>query len=192
MRNYEILLVDDDDVLVLSAVGDSLRSEEYVVTIAQSGEEAFDILGRKKFDLVITDLMMGKIDGHLVLQKTKELYPETMVIILTGHASIDSAIQAVKLKADDYLLKPCENEELNFRVQRCIETIEKNRKLSFYENILPVCMYCKSIRDDTGTEHGKGTWMSMEKYLSRKAGVDLSHTFCPQCKHRAMKDLRGD
>ncbi len=191
MNNYEILLVDDDD-LVLSAIGDGLKLEGYALTTAQSGEEAFEILDRKRFDLVITDLVMDKIDGHLVLQKTKELYPETMVIILTGHASMESAIQAVKLKADDYLLKPCENGELNFRVQRCIDATEKNRKLSFYENILPVCMYCKSIRDDTGKEHGKGQWMSMEEYLSCKSGVDLSHTFCPQCKHRAIKDLFKD
>ncbi len=191
MKKYEILLVDDDDLL-LSAVGEELESEGYGVTTAQSGEEALAILDKRSFDVVLTDLVMGLIDGILVLKKSKELHPETMVIIFTGHGSIDSAIKAVQHKADDYLLKPCKNSELIFRVARCIATIEKNKRISFYEDILPVCVYCKNIRNDASTEPGNGKWLTMEEYLHGRIGVDISHTVCPQCQGQAEKDMLGD
>lgn len=65
-------------------------------------------------------------------------------------------------------------------------------ELKKLREILPVCMYCKNIRDDTGTELGKGEWLPIEEYLNAKDGTKASHTFCPQCRERAEKDMLGD
>ena len=74
-----------------------------------------------QYDLVITDLMMPGIDGFGVLKAVKDMAPLTSVIILTGYGDMRSAIDALRLGADDFLLKPCDIEELVFRIRRCLE-----------------------------------------------------------------------
>ena len=78
-------------------------------------------LEKTKFDLVITDLMMPGIDGFGVLKAVKKLAPQTSVIILTGYGDMRAAIDALRLGADDFTLKPCEVDELVFRIRRCLE-----------------------------------------------------------------------
>ena len=120
MRNKEILLVDDEEAILNSFRKDFVQ-ENYNVTMASSGEEAITNLQGKSFDLVVTDLVMPGVDGIGVLQKAKELDPEICVIILTGYGDMTSAIDALRLGADDYLLKPCVTDELLLRTRRCLE-----------------------------------------------------------------------
>ena len=127
MRDYIILLVDDDP-LILKGIGKDLEDKGYKVITAESGEKATKLIRDTTFDLVITDLTMEEIDGIQILKKTKELNPDTMVIILTGFGDLDSATDAIRLNADDYLLKPCEPEEISFRVSRCLEKLELKKK----------------------------------------------------------------
>ena len=150
MRKYKILLVDDD-LFILKAIGPALEDKGYQVSTAAAGEEAIEIMAEKAFDLVITDLIMGSIDGIDVLKKAKELNTEMMVMVLTGFGDMNSTIDALRLGADDYMLKPCELEEIYFRVSSCLEKLELKRKIKIYEDILPVCCVCKSIRDDTAS-----------------------------------------
>jgi len=119
----------DDDPFIRKGTGKYLEMEGFRVTTAESGEEAVSLLEKFPFDLVITDMVMGETDGIGVLKKSKEVSPETMNIILTGHGNMDSAIDAVRVGADDYLLKPCENEELLFRISSCLEKLELKRKI---------------------------------------------------------------
>ena len=188
MRKYSILLVDDDPIIT-AGTGSDLEEKGYDVTTADSGEKAIGLLSKSSFDLVITDLVMAPINGIGVLEKSKEINPEAMVIILTGFGDITSAIDALRLDADDYMLKPCEPEEMYFRVSRCLEKLELKRKIKIYEDILPVCCMCKKIRDDSGREHGTGQWMSMEKYMHDNAKVDITSTYCPECAKKAMEEL---
>ena len=104
-RNYNILLVDDDSHM-LEVIDEILLEENYQVTRATSGEAAIELLNTKDFDLVITDLNMGKANGIAVLKRAKELNHETMVIIMTGNTDVAFAIEALRFDADDYLLKP--------------------------------------------------------------------------------------
>jgi DNA-binding response OmpR family regulator len=188
LRKYSILLVDDDP-FILTGVGQNLESEGYQVTTAESGEIALELLQNSVFDLVISDLVMDKIDGIQVLKAAKDINPETMVIILTGYGDMTSAIDALRLDADDYMLKPCQPDEMNFRVAGCLEKLELSRKIKLYERILPVCCVCKKIRDDEGLEPGTGKWMSVDKYLWKKARLSISSTYCPHCADDAMKAL---
>ena len=135
-------------------------------------------------DLVITDLVMAKDNGIEVLTAAKELWPEIMGIVLTGFGDMTTAIEALRLGIDDYLLKPCSPEELELRVSRCFERLELNRKIKSYEKILPLCCVCKSIRDDAGREPGTGKWMVLEEYVWRKAGLAPSSTYCPECARK--------
>lgn len=200
MNNYSILLVDDEE-LIRKTIGMNLKEKGYEVTLAENGKTAIKMIRNsstdnrnmsdaeiqnptatpRPFDLIITDLGMKEVGGIEVLKTAKEINPDGMVMILTGYGSLTSAIEAIQFKADDYILKPCETEELHFRVIRCLERLEFQRKIRIYENVLPVCCVCKSIRDDSGKEHGTGDWMPMEFYVKNKANIDVSHTFCPKC-----------
>lgn len=191
MRKYDILLVDDDAV-ILNTIGPALENKGYQVTTADSGEKTIEIMTQKGFDLVITDLVMGPTDGINVLKKSKEIHPETMVIILTGFGDMTSAIDALRLDADDYILKPCEPEEMYLRVSHCLEKLELKRKVKIYEDILPVCCVCNKIRDDSGREPGTGQWMSIYKYMRDKAKVDITSTYCPECVSYGMGNIGTD
>jgi len=115
-----ILFVDDEEV-IRKSLARELRLEHFSVTTTASGGEAISALQDKHYDVVITDMMMPNIDGLGVLKTVKNLSPTTSVIILTGYGDMRSAIDALRLGADDFTLKPCEVEELVFRIRRCLE-----------------------------------------------------------------------
>lgn len=129
MRKKAILLVDDE-AIILNAISVDLRQEKYEVTKASSGEEALQLLKDKTFDAIVTDLSMPGVDGLGVLKAAKRINDLTCVIILTGYGNMTTAIDALRLGADDYLLKPCESEELIIRIERCLEKKELARQLS--------------------------------------------------------------
>jgi DNA-binding response OmpR family regulator len=188
MRGYEILLVDDDP-FILKTIGATLKNNKYQVTTAQTGEQALERIGQKDFDLVITDLVMGTVDGITVLKAAKQRNSETMVIILTGYGAMDSAIDALRLSADDYLLKPCEPEEITLKVGKSLDRLAMRRKIKVYEDLLAVCCICKKIRDDTGKEKGSGVWMTLEDYLYHRAGLKPTSTYCPDCAEKAKEEF---
>lgn len=135
MEKKAILLVDDE-AIILKSLGANLTAEGYRVTTAESGETAIAEMEQGRFDLVITDLVMEGIDGIHVLKQARKIAPALPVIILTGHGDMTSAIDALRLGADDYLLKPCDIHELVFRMGRCFEKQDlleqlkvQNRKL---------------------------------------------------------------
>ncbi len=119
-RSGKILLVEDDPHL-LNVTYEILDYENYQVTTATSGEAAINTLCENDFDLVITDLNLGQISGISVLKKAKELNPGTTVIIMTGNIDVAYAIEALRLNADDYLLKPFNLYDLLDRVSQCLK-----------------------------------------------------------------------
>jgi DNA-binding NtrC family response regulator len=188
MKDYKLLLVDDDP-FILEGIGEDLESNGYQVTRASSGESAVDLLESTPFDMVITDLVMDSTDGIQVLKKTKELNAETQVIILTGFGDMDSAIEALRSQADDFLLKPCESQEMLFRVRNCLEKQELTRKLNLYQKILPMCCVCKKIRDESGRHSGTGEWISIEQFIHEKANLDITSSYCPDCAQKTMDEF---
>ncbi|MCF8127428.1 MAG: response regulator [Deltaproteobacteria bacterium] len=180
MRKYSILLVDDDPIIT-AGTGSDLEEIGYEVTTADCGEQAIKLLNESSFDLVITDLVMAPINGMGVLKEAKKLNPETMVIVLTGFGDMTSAIDALRLDADDYMLKPCDPEEMYFRISRCLEKLELNRKIKIYEDMLPICSMCKKIRVDDGRGNGTGEWISMEKFIRDKAKLNIKSSYCSAC-----------
>jgi len=128
MPELKIMVVDDDYSSRLF-LQKTLEKENYQITLCNDGIEALEILDRQSFDLVITDLKMESIGGMELLEKIKSMDPEIAVIILTGYASIQTAIDALRLGASDYLIKPINIEELRIRVKKALERKELERKL---------------------------------------------------------------
>ncbi len=175
-----ILLVDDDPVTTAVTGGD-LEARGYDVTTADSGEAAIDILAESTFDLVITDLVMGSVGGLDVLKKAKEIRPQVMVILLTEYGDMDSVIEAIRTDADDYLVKPCDFEEMNLRIEKCFEKMRLRNRLHIYESILSVCPVCKKIRTESGMDSGSNRWVPMEKYICDRPGLNINSSYCPEC-----------
>jgi two-component system phosphate regulon sensor histidine kinase PhoR len=116
----DILLVDDEESvrLTLQAV---LRQEGYNVTAVGTGAEALKAIREHKFDLLFTDLRIDDIDGLTLLAAAQKRDPETISILLTGYASLESAVQALRHGAFNYLLKPCNIDEMKLTIARGLE-----------------------------------------------------------------------
>ncbi|MEW6443757.1 MAG: sigma-54 dependent transcriptional regulator [bacterium] len=119
-RHGRVLVVEDDPVGLKNLVR-ALKKEGYQVTAASGGRQALERIRPDRFDLILTDLVMGEVDGLEVLDHAKRASPETEVIILTGHATIPSSIHAMKRGAYDYLQKPFNLDELRCVVANALE-----------------------------------------------------------------------
>jgi len=126
-----ILLVDDDQI-ILDSLGGFLRLEGYDVTTATTIAQAVDCLRGGRYDLVITDVSMPGSDGFELLRYVKADFPQTVVIMVTGYGTIESAVEAIKLGAYDYLTKPIIDDDVRLAVRRALQQqqlIAENRKL---------------------------------------------------------------
>ncbi len=120
MDKKNILVVDDEEIVRYSLVN-ILSAHGYNVTGVSSAEDALKELYEHPFNLVLTDLLMEGMDGLELLENIKVISPRTMVIVITGYGSIKTAVTALRLGVYDYLLKPCDEEELILRVNRALE-----------------------------------------------------------------------
>ena len=130
-RHHHLLVIDDEEI-ALSNLSYVLQKEGYKVTSCLSGPAAISLLEKHDYDLVITDLKMERVDGMGVLAKTKELYPDTEVVMITGYATVDSAIEAMKAGAYHYIAKPYKLDEVRKVVREALEKTglkKENRKL---------------------------------------------------------------
>ena len=115
-----ILLVDDEKDFV-KTLSERLVIRDYDVTESYSGEDAIERIKHYLFDVVILDVLMPGTDGIEVLKEIKRIKPLTEVIMLTGHATVETAIEGMKLGAYDYLMKPCETEDLTSKINNAYE-----------------------------------------------------------------------
>src|ERR1039458_10067699 len=106
-----ILIVDDEEIVIKSCLG-ILAGDEFQVESVQDGREALKKIEENPYDVVILDIMMPNIDGLEVLRRVKETHPNVDVIMITGLSQVDTAVQAMKLGAFDYISKPFEPDEL--------------------------------------------------------------------------------
>lgn len=120
MREFEILFVDDDEA-ILEMVDRYLTGEGYKVITVDSGLEALEILKSKDIEIVFTDFKMPELSGIELLAAIKESRPETEVIIVTGHGTMESVIQAMKIGSYDYLQKPFKLSILKMIIDRIID-----------------------------------------------------------------------
>jgi len=115
-----ILIVDDEEIVIRSCLR-ILAGDEFQVESVQDGREALKKIEENPYDVVILDIMMPNIDGLEVLRRVKETHPNVDVIMITGLSQVDTAVQAMKLGAFDYISKPFEPDELKLVVYRALE-----------------------------------------------------------------------
>ncbi|MFQ5946027.1 MAG: sigma-54-dependent transcriptional regulator, partial [Anaerolineae bacterium] len=120
MGDVRILVVDDERGMreVLSSM---LKKEGYDVAVAEGGEVAIEAIRREAYDAVITDVRMPKVDGLQVLKALKDVSPNTVVIMITAFGSSETAVEAMKLGAYDYITKPFKYDEVTLNIKRALE-----------------------------------------------------------------------
>jgi two-component system response regulator PilR (NtrC family) len=145
MREPRVLVVDDEQSM-RELLGIMLRQCGYDVSLADGGEAAIAALKTEAFDLVITDLRMRKVDGLAVLRAAKDHAPRTVVLVVTAFASTETAVEAMKLGAYDYVTKPFKLDELKLTITNALE-----RKRLHEEN--------QALRRQLRQERGTGTFV---------------------------------
>ena len=125
---FKILVVDDEDI-VRKSIAKVLACEDYSIMMAESGFDALDKVEQERPDLVILDIKMEDLDGVEVLKKIKEKYPETVVVMVTGFASVTTAIESMKAGAYDYIQKPIKAQELRKIVANALETLRLKKEV---------------------------------------------------------------
>ncbi len=116
MENFNVLLVDDEPEFLETLVK-RLKKRGLNISTAKSGEEALTVIMGKGIDVAVLDVRMPGIDGIQTLREIKKLDPLMEVIMLTGHASVEVAIEGMELGAYDYLMKPADIDELFYKLQ---------------------------------------------------------------------------
>lgn len=135
------LLIVDDEKDFTDSLAERLTLRDFEVSKAYSGEEAVGLIGEYNYDVVILDVAMPGMDGVQTLREIKRVKPLTEVIMLTGHATVETAIEGMKLGAYDYLLKPTEVDDLVQKVQAAYarkadqeERIRKAKMMRYFES----------------------------------------------------------
>ncbi len=127
MNKPRILLVDDEERFRTN-LQKMLGAQGLMVSAKASGEEALEELKRQPYDVMVLDIRMPGMNGLATLAEIKKINPEVEVIILSGHASMDAAMEINKLGGYDYLMKPCPLEELLLKIEAAYEKKEEREK----------------------------------------------------------------
>ncbi|BCO08297.1 sigma-54-dependent Fis family transcriptional regulator [Desulfolithobacter dissulfuricans] len=131
MKSPAILIIDDDQAM-RELLRDSLAEESLAARLCGDSREAMELLGEQSFDLVITDLKMPHHNGLAILELARQKDPEAVVIMITGYGSVETAIEAIRKGAYDYIQKPFEPDDLLVVVRRALEhvaLVRENRRL---------------------------------------------------------------
>jgi CheY-like chemotaxis protein/glycine cleavage system H lipoate-binding protein len=170
-QNLSVLVVDDEQI-VLDSVKKHLRKENYTVHQSYSVQEALDLMKETRIDIILTDLMMPDIDGLEFMNLVKKDFPQLPMIMVTGYATINTALQATQLGAFDYIAKPFTKKELLGVLKRAAEIVHAAEKASKLTN-----KNGKPIKESTMRESssfktiGDHSWLMMQEDQTVLLGV---------------------
>jgi DNA-binding response OmpR family regulator len=186
--NLMTVLIVEDDPVSREILHGCLSRLLCTVLQANDGAEAWSIIQREPIRIVVSDWMMPHMDGlelcRHVRERTDGNY--TYFILLTARQGAENYREAMAAGVDDFLAKPLDPQELMNRMlvaKRIIKFATQVRQLKM---LLPICMYCKKIRNDNDY------WEKIEEYVHQNTGTDFSHGICPDCyKKVAVPEMKA-
>ena len=177
-----ILVAEDEGVsrLVLST---KLRELGHEVIEARDGTEAWTLFQGRRARIIITDWLMPGMDGgelcELVRARVDQHY--TYIIVLTSLSSKGSYLEAMDAGADDFLTKPVDMDELTARLRVAERVLALQTEVQLMQRLLPICMYCKKIREKDASWEDQSSWQELEAFVAEKTDVQFSHGICRDC-----------
>jgi DNA-binding response OmpR family regulator len=187
---FHILIAEDDDPLrdILAGI---LQTPQRFVQTSKDGTEALAALEKSRFDVVITDLKMAGADGLIILEQAKKLHPDAVVIIMTGYGSLDSAIQAIRGGAYDYIRKPFKIDEMEIVVHNACEKItlmrENKRLLQKLQETMEEMKKLRQTWDENMTTVFGSSLLPIEQNISE---MDLTLKMIPPDFDLRKQDMR--
>ena len=194
------ILIAEDHYVSRHLLERNLSNWGFSVVSAEDGEAAFKILDSDDAPpIAILDWMMPKVDGVEVCQRVRARKdrPYVYLLLLTAKSQKEEVAAGLEAGADDYVIKPFDPDELRARLKvgQRVVNLERTlaRKVADLElaladvrrlkELLPICMYCKSVRDD------QDYWHQIEEYIRNEVGTDFTHSVCPKCLAKAQKQI---
>lgn len=191
------ILVAEDDLASRRVLETTLQKWGYDVVSVSDGAEAWAILSSEGAPpLAILDWMMPELDGIELCRRVREVIQRpTYIILLTARGSKEDIVVGLQSGADDYITKPFDREELRARLQvgvrivmlqmelaeRVAQLQEALARVKQLQGLLPICSYCKKIRDD------QNYWIQVEQYIAAHSDAQFSHGICPECYRRYVQ-----
>jgi DNA-binding response OmpR family regulator len=177
----KVLVVDDDPVAQL-VIESALKSLGHEVTLAADGETAWARLGDHTLRVVVCDWQLPRLDGLSLCRRIREQREDYVCFLLVTQReasgrNLDAAFAA---GVDEFLTKPIDVQELRLRLHVAERILGFTTELRRLESFLPICGYCKKVRDD------QKYWQEIETYVAARAGTRFSHGICPDCYQRVM------
>lgn len=197
-KNRPRILIVDDIPANVQVLGELLAGD-HELYFALNGYDAIALAKAHRPDIILLDIMMPGIDGFEVCRRLRDdsQLAETPVIFVTALEHEADELKGLELGAVDYIIKPINSMLVRLRVRNQLElkrqrdvlrerTIELQKALERVkrlEGIIPICMYCKKIRDDGDS------WQQLEKYITEHSEAQFSHGICPECYGRAEEEF---
>jgi len=180
------ILVAEDDPVSVKILQITLEHYGHQVAVSASGGEAWETFDQEPVRVVVSDWMMPGMDGLELCQKIRGRAKTdyTYFILLTAiNTSRDNLRQAMDAGVDDFLKKPLDREAIMMRLRVAERILEFTTQIRQLKELLPICMYCKRIRDD------QDYWQQVESYIHTYTGSNFSHGICPECFSQQMRGL---
>jgi DNA-binding response OmpR family regulator len=171
------ILIAEDDAILRWVLEEKLAEWGHQASSAGDGKSAWERVSRERFDVVVSDWAMPSVDGVELCRRVRQLRQRayTYFILLTGRSGRENFLQGMEAGADDYLTKPFDEAELRVRLNTAQRILDMQKRLSRLEGLLPICSYCKRVRDE------RQYWEEVESYVAERSAAEFSHTICPHC-----------
>jgi two-component system, cell cycle response regulator len=184
----ERILIVEDDSFFREVFTDLLKEDGYGVEVAASGEEALELIASREYQLVVTDLVMRDVSGLDILSAVKRLDPAVDVIMVTGHANVETAIYALKNGATDYLVKPINHDEFRHIVAQCMEQrrlLDENQEL---KGLLHLFQVSQTIANCLELDR---IYQLLMDALGKEVGVGRGLGYFSDAGHLVLHEVKG-
>lgn len=186
-KSAKILVVEDDPNM-LSALGSVLQSQGYEVVTASNAEEAVALSAAQQFDLIVTDIRMGEVDGLQALEKARQVQPEVGALVVSGYASEEETLRAVQLNVGGYLKKPFKMRDFLDQVEQILErrrvdSLRSQEKAGYRKSLLNCYESLLQVIDMTGCMANQGSLFQLPDLAFRMAqSVGMAPELCAQIR----------
>ena len=177
------ILISEDNAASRHALKRTLEELGHRVFDTATGEDAWEFFQSAPVRVIVSDWKMPGMSGTELCAKVREYPGRSYVyfILLTAMTGEENYREAMKHGVDDFLPKPLDKTELAIRLEVCSRIVSFRNELNALKQIIPICSYCKSIRQDT--EY----WESVEEFLLKNLERDISHGICPDCYENVVE-----
>ncbi len=178
------ILIAEDDQISRKLLSTTLKQFGHEVEVFDNGADAWAAFDAAPVRVIVSDWLMPGLDGLEFCRKVREREETeyTYFILLTANVQgKQSCMEAMESGVDDFLTKPLDRDQIWMRLKVAERILRYTREIGSLESMLPICSYCKKVRDDNNY------WQQVETYISNRTGTTFSHSVCPTCYDKQVK-----